>query len=165
MVDILRWLQSRPLQDDPQWRVPPSGESRDTWDEWVQKGREIAGIEEGLLTMLAREDDAFIRSAAALALGFVGGVRSAEPLIKALENDEALVAMEAAAALGRLGHTESIEPLCEALQNPDSNVRASASTALGSLGGEKARSCLRNAEKDQDPFVRAAVQEALRRSQ
>lgn len=162
--DISHWLQTRPFQDNPGWVESAAEETSGTWDEWVKTGREIPDIEDRLTRTLEQEGDPMIRSAAALALGFVGGDQSVAALVKALETDVPIVAMEAAASLGRLGRSEAIEPLCEALRSADSNVRANACTALGSLGGEKPLSCLTDAEKDKDPFVKAAAQEALRRN-
>lgn len=162
--DISRWLQARPFQDNPAWVEPSVGQTSSTWDEWVTKGREIPDFENLLIWMLERDKDPVNRSAAALALGAVGGDRSMKALITVLEADIPMVAMEAAASLGRLGGSEAIEPLCAALISADSNVRANACTALGRFGGEKALSCLRDAEKDKDPFVQAAAKEALRRN-
>jgi HEAT repeat protein len=162
--DILRWLQSRPLQDHPGWLAPTAPQTTGTWDEWVQNGRAISDSENRLIRILEHDQDPVIRSAAALALGFVGDSASLTPLATVLERDVPMVAMEAAAALGRLDSPEAVGPLCEALKSTDANVRANACTALGTLGGEKALSCLRDAEKDQDPFVQAAAREALRRS-
>lgn len=162
--DISRWLQARPFQDNPQRVESPAGQTFNTWDEWVDKGREIPDFENRLLSILAYDKDPVNRSAAALALGFVGEDASIKPLIMILETDVPMVAMEAAASLGRLGRPEAIEALCASLKNADSNVRANACTALGYLGGEKARSCLTDAEKDSDTFVQAAAKEALQRS-
>src|SRR6266542_1471864 len=136
--DISRWLQARPFQDNPHRLEAPPADSADAWDEWVKAGKAVPHIESGLIQMLTQKDDPVMRSSAALALGFVGGEKSGEALIRALQTDLPMVAMEAAASLGRLGDPEALEPLCEALQNSDSNVRANACTALGLLGGEKA---------------------------
>ncbi|NJO66760.1 MAG: HEAT repeat domain-containing protein [Leptolyngbyaceae cyanobacterium RM1_405_57] len=162
--DISRWLHERPLQDNPEWVELTAVQTYSTWDEWLNRGKEIPDIENRLIWILDCDKDPVNRSAAVLALGFVGGDRSVNTLIAVLESDVPMVAMEAAAALGRLGKSEAIEPLCEALRNADANVRANACTALGWLGGEKAFSCLEEAEHDKDPFVRASAQEA-RRSQ
>lgn len=164
MDDISRWLGQRPFQDNPKWVESLAGETSRTWDEWVQRGKEIPDVENHLIWILKHEKDPVNRGAAVLALGFVGGDRSVKSLITVLETDVPMVAMEAAASLGRLGRSEAIEPLCEALRNPDANVRANACTALGRFGREKALSCLKNAEKDQDPFVQAAAKEALWRN-
>ena len=160
-ADILRWLRTRPLQDNPRRIESAPEETALSWDEWLSAGRNIADCESGLIKVLEQEEDPVIRSPAALALGFVGGNASIEPLIRALQTDDPLVAMEAAASLGRLGKSEAIDPLCEALKNSDSNVRANAAIALGLLGGETALSCLKSAAQDHDPFVKAAAARAL----
>lgn len=162
--NISHWLHERPLQDNPGWVEPTAVQVSSTWDEWLSRGRGIPDLENHLIWILDHDKDPVNRSAATLALGFVGGDRSINTLITILETDVPMVAMEAAASLGRLGKSEAVEPLCEALKNADVNVRANACTALGWLGGEKALSCLEAAEHDKDPFVQAAAKEA-RRSQ
>ncbi len=162
--DILHWLQVRPFQDNPTWVEKPIGLMSSTWDEWIAKGRRIPDLESGLIWILEHNKDPLYRSAAALALGFVGAGQAIKPLIRVLRTDVPMVSMEAAASLGRVGNPEAIMPLCDALRSTDSNVRANACTALGRLGGEKALSCLKAAEKDKDLFVQAAAREALERS-
>ena len=159
--DVLQWLYSRPFQDNPAVVEPYAGQTFSRWDEWVHKGREIPQIESRLNLMLEQDKDPVNRSAAALALGFVGGDRNIKVLIKVLETDVPLVAMQAAASLGHLDGSEATESLCVALRNADANVRANACTALARLGGEKALSCLTDAVNDKDSFVQAAAKEAL----
>jgi hypothetical protein len=159
---VQRWLNVRPFQDNPEWTKAPIAQTSSTWEEWVSKGKEITGVEECLLWMLENVNDPVTRSSVALALGFVGGNHSVNPLISLLETDTPAVQMEAAASLGRLGRSEAVEPLCKALESPDTNVRANGCIALGRLGGKKAITCLKDALKDRDPFVQAAAKEALR---
>lgn len=159
---LLHWLHERPFQDNPEWVESTTVQIFSTLDEWVNKGREIFELENRLTWILEHDKDPVNRSAAALALGFVGGDQSINSLITVLKTDVPMVAMEAAASLGRLSKSESVEPLCEALRNADVNVRANACTALGWLGGKKALSCLKDAEQDKDPFVQAAAKEARR---
>jgi HEAT repeat protein len=162
--DTSRWLRSRPLQDTPRYAESAGPWTSDTWNDWIEKGRAIPELENTLIQMLKHERDPVTRSAAAMALGFVGANQSIAFLIQALATDIPIVAMEAAASLGRLGNVESLEPLCEALKNPDVNVRANACYALGQIGGEEALSCLRNAASDPDSFVRTVAETALRRT-
>ncbi|HYO50894.1 MAG TPA: HEAT repeat domain-containing protein, partial [Chloroflexia bacterium] len=137
------WMNARPFQDEPQWVTPqPTEYTSNTWEGWLAKGKGISNLEECLLSMLENEEDAVTRSASAMALGYVGGESSVQPLINALDSDIPLVQMEAAASLGNLGKSEAVEPLCNATKNSDSNVRANACMALGRIGGERARTCL-----------------------
>jgi HEAT repeat protein len=159
--DILHWLQSRPLQDNPNRVEASAAEELASFDQWVKTGRKIPDIESRLIQISERNEDPVIRSAATMALGFTGGDQSVEPLVRALQKDVPIVAMEAAASLGRLGKPQAVEPLCEALKNSDGNVRANACTALGVLGGERALSCLKAAESDNNSFVRSAAASAL----
>jgi HEAT repeat protein len=160
---VLDWLRARPFQDNPAWLAGASQPAPGSWDEWLAQGREIADGESGLLRLLANDKDPVNRSAAALALGFVGGEQCLAPLLASLAGDLPLVAMEAAAALGRLRRPGAMAPLCAALSHRDANVRASACTALGAIGGELASSCLAAARDDSDPLVRSAAGEALSR--
>jgi len=162
-ADISIWLNEQPFKDNAEWNVPSGGKAASTLDDWLNKGREIPGFETLLIKELEHGKEPVNRSAAALALGYLGQDRSTQALIKSLQTDIPSVAMEAAASLGRLGKSEAIEPLCDATKNTDANIRANACTALGSLGGEKARSCLENAAKDSDSFVQQAANEALMR--
>lgn len=159
--EVRSWLNARPLQDNPGWVAPPAAQQI-TWEEWVNRGKAITGVEESLLWMLANEHDPVARSAIVLALGFVGGDKSIDPIIDVLKIDNPLVQMEAAASLGRLGRSSAVEALCKALKNPDLNVRANVCMALGRLGGVRAHACLKEALQDTEPFVQAAAQEALR---
>jgi hypothetical protein len=154
------WLSTMPLQDNPR-RISTIPEKPITWDEWVRKGKEITNIEESLLWLLENEEDSVTRASVALALGFVGGSHSVNPLIHILESDIPVVQMEAAASLGRLGQAEAIESLCSALKNSDVNVRANACMALGQIGEENGITCLKDALEDKDAFVRAAAKEAM----
>jgi HEAT repeat protein len=162
IAKVRRWLAARPFQDNPEWASAPEEQTSSTWEDWVSRGRGIAGVEDCLLTLLESDQDPMTQSSAALALGYVGRDRSVNPLVRALKSQNSLVQMEAAAALGRLGNLEAVRPLCKSVKSPDANVRANICMALGQLGGEEAIACLRELLKDKDPFVQAAAREALR---
>jgi HEAT repeat protein len=163
-TQVGRWLSMMPLPDNPKQTTGAEAKLAGSWGEWIAEGKQTAGIEGALAEILRNETDAFTRSRAALALGFVGGKSSVNNLIDTLASDIPAVQFEAAAALGRIGDPESIEPLCEALRNPDANVRANASMALGKIGGQRALECLKIALADQDTFVQGAVKEALKQA-
>lgn len=160
---ILQWLHTRPLQDNPGWAEPAGKETFASWDNWIDNGKMIPGIETGLARIVSdHEEDPVNRSAAALALGFLGGDSCIAILTAVLADGEPIVAMEAAASLGRIGKPESVGPLCRALKHPDANVRANAFMALGRIGGERALLCLKEAGQDKDSFVQVAANEAWR---
>lgn len=162
-AEVFDWLSVRPLQDNPGWLASVAQQTPETGEQWLERGRRIPGLENGLIHILTHDEDPVNRSAAALALGLIGGQPGADALIAGLASDVPMVAMEAAAALGRLGRAEALEPLCTALRkNADANVRANACTALGLLGGEMAHACLHEAVRDADTFVRSAAIAALR---
>jgi hypothetical protein len=161
IVEVRRWLNAMPFQDNPKQLVVPAAQAFSTWEEWVCQGKEITGVEECLRWILENDKAAVTRSHVVLALGFVGGKCSVNSIINVLKTDVSVVQMEAAAALGRLGKSEVVEPLCQALKSRDPNVRANACIALGRLGGAKATKCLKIALADKDTFVQAAAKAAL----
>jgi len=69
---------------------------------------------EPLIKALEDEEE-YVRSSAAEALGEIGDKRAVEPLIKALEDDDKGVLYHAAYALGRIGDERAVEPLIKAL--------------------------------------------------
>jgi len=83
-----------------------------------------------------KDTDAYVRRAAAGALGNLKDTRGVEPLIGALKDAESYVGCTAAAALGQLKDTRAVEPLAEALK--DAHLRVSAALALAWLKDERA---------------------------
>lgn len=94
----------------------------------------------GRLVGLLADDDAFVRSEAADALGPLGE-RSAVPgLIRALADTEPVVRASAAESLGDLADPSSMDPLIEAARaDADEAVRAYAVSSLGLLGASADR--------------------------
>src|SRR5215469_8395380 len=77
----------------------------------------------GLIKALRYQQDFAVRSAAAQALGQLGGARAVEPLLEALGDPSAFVREAAAQALTRLNDTRAVEPLVAALTHADPRVR------------------------------------------
>src|SRR5437588_8702191 len=102
-AEVRQWLDMMPFPDNPRRSVRPGAQLAGSWEEWVAKGKEMAGVEEVLGRMLESEEDAVARSRVALALGSVGGAAGVRSLVNALASDVPLVQMEAASALGRIG--------------------------------------------------------------
>jgi len=115
-----------------------------------------------LLSMLEHEK-AGARSAAACALGRIGGEEVVEPLIGALRDKDSSVIQHAAIGLGRIGDRRAVEPLMAALKHKESSVRRLAATALGEIGDAAAAPLLTRALNDRDPDVRWAAKSALER--
>ncbi|NLB00605.1 MAG: HEAT repeat domain-containing protein [Methanomicrobiales archaeon] len=79
------------------------------------------------------DEDTYVRSRAALALGAIGEPARTE-IIAALSSGSEHIRQSAVMALGRLGDESSIPPLIEALSDPDNEVRRQARSALGDIG-------------------------------
>jgi HEAT repeat protein len=87
----------------------------------------------GLIKALGYQEDTTVRSAAAEALGQIGDVEAAEPLIAALKDIDKLVRLRAAQALGRIGNERAVKPLIAALRDDDRLMREAAAEALEHL--------------------------------
>jgi len=80
------------------------------------------------------QEDADVRSGAALALGKVGGDRAFEILKEMAQDEDAIIKSYSMQALGILGREESVPLLLNALKDEDNTVFASAAEALGRIG-------------------------------
>lgn len=80
------------------------------------------------------EEEADVRSAAALALGKVGGERAVEVLKQMALNEPPPVKTYSLQALGLSGREEVLPILLDALKDEDNDVFASAAEALGLIG-------------------------------
>ncbi len=115
-----------------------------------------------------KDDDGYVRSRAAIALGHIGpAAEAAAPaLIAALKDDDRFVRSSAASALGRIGPAaEAVPALIEALRDDDGYVRSSAADALGIVGpaAEAAVPVLIEALKDDNSWFRNSAASALGR--
>ena len=81
-----------------------------------------------------QEEHPDVRSAAALALGKVGGDRALELLKQMAHTEDLTVKNYSLQALGILGREEALPDLLEALNDQDNHVFASAAEALGQIG-------------------------------
>ncbi|HEY9745193.1 MAG TPA: HEAT repeat domain-containing protein [Oculatellaceae cyanobacterium] len=80
------------------------------------------------------DEDPDVRSAAALALGKVGGDRALDLLKKMAQADDKTIKNYSIQGLGLLGREEGLPELLEALKDDDNRVFASAAEAIGKLG-------------------------------
>ena len=95
-----------------------------------------------------------------LALGKLGDVRAAPPLIEAVRGTDHPLRRAAIAALGELG-VVGVGVLAEVLRDGEPADRVRAAIALGETRDMSAVEPLTAALKDEDPTVRARAQEAL----
>ncbi|MEB3287957.1 MAG: HEAT repeat domain-containing protein [Vampirovibrionales bacterium] len=89
-------------------------------------------ILEGILNDETEHPD--VRSAAALALGKVGGDGALNALMAHVDSHDVTVKNYSLQALGILGREEGIPPLLEALEDGNNTIFASAAQALGEIG-------------------------------
>jgi HEAT repeat protein len=89
---------------------------------------------EGLINLLECEDDYYLRSEVAKALGEVGDRRSVDALIKALEDIAGVVRIEAAIALGKIRDGKAADHLVQSLDSKYDTLKFEAAKALEKLG-------------------------------
>ena len=87
---------------------------------------------EPLIALLC-DEDRFVKSRAAHALGMIGEA-AVDPLISALREGDGNLRWGAAIALGKIRDTRAIEPLIQALADKYENVRAESATSLAGIG-------------------------------
>lgn len=158
--------------------------AKGSWEKLIEVGKPAI---EPLIQAL-KDENRYVRTKAAKALGNIGDARAIEPLIQALRdvNDvhreaaEALekigepavepliqalididdVHREAAEVLGMIGNRRAVEPLIQALK--DDRVRWEAAIALGKIGDARSVEPLIQALKDVNRYYEAeTVVEAL----
>jgi HEAT repeat protein len=108
-----------------------------------------------------RDQEPTVRSAAAYALGQLGGPQAVEPLIEMLKDRDNSVRQTAVYSLMWLGNTQAVEPLIGLLEDRDNYTRQTAISALGQLGSSKAIEPLIGLLKDRDSLTRQAAVSAL----
>lgn len=117
---------------------------------------------EPLIKALAGDKSA--RGAATWALGEIGDVRAAEPLMQLFKSsDEKTTRKNVVEALARLNDTGSVEQMIQILadRQEKSDLRMDAASALGALGDSRARSALLDAMTESDTMIQMRAAEAL----
>ncbi|MEX2216561.1 MAG: HEAT repeat domain-containing protein [Phycisphaeraceae bacterium] len=112
------------------------------------------------LGQLLKHEDWQKRWAAAYALNVIGTIKTAEQLVRVLNDEDERVREQAVTAMARIGK-DAIDALAGAAGDKEAGLRQSAITALGAMEREETIPILHNALKDQDPFVREAAVAAL----
>jgi len=107
-----------------------------------------------------KNDDRWVRRAAAGALGKVGDTRAVEPLITALKDDDKDVRSAAVHALGELKDPRAIEPLIGAFGDRENVVREAAGATIVKIGSP-AVEFLITALKNDDSSVREMAVQTL----
>lgn len=137
---------------------------------------------EALATALARDKEAGVRGAAAVALGQIGDERAVPVLTEAIgrriartgllnritfrrTEENEFVRRASAVALGQLKSRASVPALISALANERAgdDVRREAARALGLIGDPSALPTLRSALATRDPYLSEIAAEAIRR--
>jgi CubicO group peptidase (beta-lactamase class C family) len=155
--DLTPWLQQLSSTD------PAQREQAAT--ELGRRGAEAAAAVAPLVAALG-DGDAYVRGAAAVALGRIGPA-AVPALVRVLDDGLAPQRVGAATALGRLGPdaAPALPALQRHLQDPLAAVRLGAAVALGELGpaGRPAAPALTDALADRDESVRQAAARSLAR--
>ncbi|HPM42719.1 MAG TPA: HEAT repeat domain-containing protein, partial [Candidatus Omnitrophota bacterium] len=115
---------------------------------------------EPLINTLSNEDS-FVRSRAAAALGNIKDPRAVEPLIKLLSDPIYAVRASAAIALGKIGDSRAIDALLKVLEDPSGEVREKVTDALGNIKDPRAIEPLKRCLNDSDHNVRCHAAKAL----
>ena len=99
----------------------------------------LASLSDGeRLSLLAKDEDAMVRTAAIASLARVGLPQAVGQLVMALVDEEPQVRVAAALALGELGGAEVLEPLLLALNDSDPWVQTASLKGLRALGDARA---------------------------
>lgn len=103
------------------------------------------------------------RGAAAWALGEIGDVRAAEPLMQLFKSSDEKTRKNVVEALARLNDTGSVKQMIQILadRQEKSDLRMDAASALGALGDSRARSALLDAMTESDTMIQMRAAEAL----
>jgi HEAT repeat protein len=129
--------------------------AKQQWDKCVKFGK----VAVKPLIKILKDENTYIREAAAKALGEIGAIEAAKPLIETL-NDEEYVREVVIESLVKIG--KPIVPLLlEYLGNRDENIRAGIAKVLGKIGNNGTKEDLINALKDESKKVQVWVNFAL----
>jgi HEAT repeat protein len=98
------------------------------------------GDKRGVLPLIAtlKDEDNWVRRAAAEALGNIGDKRAVPYLISALQDKNCYVQAEAAKALGKIGDKRAVKVLIALIKDKDWPAREAAISALGNIGDKRA---------------------------
>ena len=99
----------------------------------------LASLSDGeRLSLLAKDEDASVRTAAVASLARVGLPQAVGCLVMALVDEEPQVRVAAAFALGEIGGDEVLDPLLLAMNDSDPWVQTAALKGLSALGDPRA---------------------------
>ncbi len=142
------------------------GESPD-WQTAVQTldalGKLRARESVDAISACLRDQNTWVRMAAAHALGNVAGPKVAGLLAAALEDTADVVVAAALVGLGKTGDPKAMDLCAGQLGHPNPRVRGAAVSAVGRLGGTEAPRLIRTALSDPDPGVQHKARRALER--
>ena len=116
-----------------------------------------------LTSILATDPDAFVRQAAAGALGGFGDAQAASALRAAVRDQESAVRSRAITSLGQMRDQGSVGLMAQALAtDPEPSVRRAAAWALCAFTNDDVYRALQAGTSDSDASVRSAAAGALR---
>jgi HEAT repeat protein len=131
-------------------------------DALVKIAKKDLGVVDKLIRAL-KDEDSYVRSSVAWALGEIGDTRAVDALIEALKDEDSDVRENVAWALGKIGDSRAVEALIEALKDESSYVREKSIDALVKIAKKDLGVVdkLIKALKDEDSDVRKSVAWAL----
>ncbi|PCJ60539.1 MAG: hypothetical protein COA79_08175 [Planctomycetota bacterium] len=97
---------------------------------------------------------------AAVAIGYVGGLKSIDILSPLLKLDDLSTAISAVRGLGETGLGKAVQPLVEGLKNTNRIIRNRSVLALGKIGGDDSIKAIKNLLKVEKEYLvlKAAVE-------
>jgi len=111
-----------------------------------------------------KDEDHYVRKAAAESLGMIGDPRAVRSLIDALKDEDPLVSENAARSLGWIADPIAVDPLIESLKDSlHSGVRTAAASSLGNMKDPRALNALIDVLKSDDWRVSPAAAISLGR--
>jgi HEAT repeat protein len=111
-----------------------------------------------------RDEDRAVRSAAAKALGGIGGAEAVRALVQALDDPEWEVCRDSILALGKSRDPAAVPPLVELLLSDEhTQLRRWAADSLGAIGHGAAVAGLAEASQGNNETVRSSAFDALAR--
>lgn len=115
------------------------------------------------LSVLAKDENWYLRRAAIGALPAVGGEKSLSILLELVNHEHKATRGDAAIALGKLGDPRAVPALIEALSDPESFIISSAAWSLGEIGDPRALPYLRKMASRTKEHLQGTANEAIRK--
>lgn len=139
-----------------------SGSEREKYDAAIELGKQREKSAIAHIIGLAEAPEAYLRLAAADALGNIGGDAAGPILLQLMHDSDRTVRIEAVESLGKIQYRTALADLMPALSNDaDPLLRVHVAEALGCIDDKAAVPALEQALDDPDYMVRAYSADAI----